>query len=368
MGSSTAYSLSKSGKKVLLLEQFPLQHSKGSSHGQSRIIRRTYTEKHFSDLMTTSYALWNNFEGETKENLIVKTGGLDFGPNKSENLKKTIEICDKLNLNYQHYDNRELNKKFPVLRLPDNYHGIIQPESGVILADKALSCFQNQATQNHVLIFDNEPVSQIKINSSQIVVETSKSKYKTEKLILTSGLWTNTLLKSTGISLNLDIWKMSIAYWPVTNSNYFHAQQFPIFIAWEDQPFYGFPVIERKNLIKIAPHFTTDTNISPEIRDDTPNSYMINQISSFINRTFNYVNTTPIDPQTCYYSMSNDENFILDFHPDTKNIIIGAGFSGHGFKFAPLIGKILSELALGQESSDFDLSPFSIKYKLANWN
>jgi monomeric sarcosine oxidase len=360
MGSATAHKLSKTQKKILLLEQFPIQHNNGSSHGQTRIIRQTYTEKHFSELMKSAYKLWNDFEKEIGDHLILKTGGIDFGPENSENLIKTVETCKKLGIPFQKFNNRELNAKFPMFQLSDEYFGIVQESSGIVLANKALSSFQNQATNNHVKVSENEKVIRIKIDTSKIIVETTKETYHTEKLVLTSGMWTNINLESTGIKLDLDIWKLSFAYWFVTNIDIFSPEKFPIFIAWEDDPIYGFPLIENQSAIKIAPHFTFDNNLSPQTKENIPNMSLISRVGDYINNNFKYVKSSPLDPQSCYYTMTKDENFILDFHPDSDQVVIGAGFSGHGFKFAPLVGEILSNLVQGQKSIH-KIDQFSIK-------
>jgi monomeric sarcosine oxidase len=364
MGSATAHKLSKTRKKILLLEQFPIQHNNGSSHGQTRIIRQTYTEIHFSELMKSAYRLWNNFEKEIGERLILRTGGIDFGSENSENLNKTVETCKKLGIPYQEFNNRELKAKFPMFQLSDEYFGIVQESSGIILANKSLSSFQNRAIKNNVKVAKNEKVIRIKIGTSKIIVETTKDKYQTEKLVLTSGMWTNLNLEPTGIKLDLNIWKLSFAYWPVTEVDIFSPERFPIFIAWEEDPIYGFPLIEQQSAIKIAPHFTFDNNLSPPIIENVPNESLISRVGNYIDKNFKFVKSTPLDSQTCYYTMTKDENFILDFHPDSDQIVIGAGFSGHGFKFAPLIGEILGDLVLNQKSTKFDIDPFSIKSHL----
>src|SRR3990172_4617919 len=113
MGSATANSLAVRGVKVVLLEQFPLFHTQGSSHGDSRIIRKTYAQQHFSNLMETAYPLWARFEKETGSKLYYKTGGLDFGPESSPSLQQTIEVCKGMQSEYRMLSHEDLREKYP---------------------------------------------------------------------------------------------------------------------------------------------------------------------------------------------------------------------------------------------------------------
>lgn len=158
IGSATAYYLSKTRERVLLLEQFTLMHKFGSSHGQERIIRKTYPEAHFTRLMRHAFPLWKLFEKETNDMYYLQTGGLDIGPDNSSNLRKIIEVAKSESVLFEYLTAEQINNRFPAFKLAENYYGIFQKDSGIILASKALSTFQQFARNSGVRIHDKEEV------------------------------------------------------------------------------------------------------------------------------------------------------------------------------------------------------------------
>ena len=162
MGSSTAFQLTELGKKCLLIDRFPLQHTYGSSHGDSRIIRRSYPENHFAKLMISAYDLWHDLETQYKEQFIVTTGGLDFGKENSPEMNNVIGTVQQLQLEHAILNNKEIMEKFPAFRLSDDTYGLYQPEAGVVLASKALNFFQTIAQKKGLEVLTGEKVSLIK--------------------------------------------------------------------------------------------------------------------------------------------------------------------------------------------------------------
>ncbi|MCE7737294.1 MAG: N-methyl-L-tryptophan oxidase [Candidatus Heimdallarchaeota archaeon] len=365
MGSATAYYLSKTKKRVLLLEQFHFLHKNGSSHGESRIIRRAYPEKHFADLMFHTYDLWQEIEKETGESIIYTTGGLDFGDQDNEQVKSVEDACKSVGLNYEKMDSIQLRERYPILNIPDNYTGIYQPDAGIINATKAVSMFQELAKQNGVTLIDNFKVKHINVTDSNIEIVFNSDNYTCDKLIITAGAWINSILGlfDKKIQLNIDIWKLTIAYWKVKNRTAYKPPSFPVFINWAEDHFYGFPIFEREDFIKVGPHFKFETIDNIETKNIEPNAEVAELLTNYIQTRFREIDADPIDLQSCLYTMTEDENFIVDFHPNYSKIIIGAGFSGHGFKFTPLIGKMLSQMAIN-ETTSYDRSKFDIISKI----
>lgn len=367
MGSATAYYLAKSGKKVLLLEQFGFLHNKGSSHGESRIIRRAYPEKHFAELMPHAFDLWHEIEKEIGEPIIQTTGGLDFGNKGNPELNSVEEACKSIGINYEKLDSDELRKKFPILKIPDNYFGIYQSEAGIINPNRAVSILQELARKNGAYLVDNSKVKSINTENEEIEVVTNQTKYTTNKLVITSGAWINSTLGliDDKIQLDVEVWKMTIAYWKVLDPKNYTPPNFPIFINWQTKHYYGFPISERRDYIKIGPHFKSEIIENVENKDTEPNHNVADLLTNYVDSRFKNIEPTPIDLQSCLYTMTTDENFIIDFHPNNSSIIIGAGFSGHGFKFTPLVGKMISQMITDGET-EFDRSKFDIPSKIRN--
>lgn len=365
MGTATAYYLSKSNKKVLLLEQFEFLHKNGSSHGESRIIRRAYPEKHFANLMADTYNLWHEIENENGSKIIHTTGGLDFGNKDNEELNSVEKACQMVGINYEKLGASELRNRFPILDIPDDYMGIYQPDAGIINADASLTILQDQSRKNGATLIDNTKVVNITNNDSKIIIETTKGSFIANKLIISAGAWINTILNliDNPIQVDVDIWKLTLAYWEVRNNELYTPPNFPIFINWGQDHYYGFPIFEKPGHIKIGPHFKVEAIENMENKTTQPNPEIVALLEKYVKSRFKEIDSTAKDSLSCMYTMTADENFIIDFHPNHSNILIAAGFSGHGFKFTPLIGKMLTQMVIDGET-EFDRSYFDVKSKL----
>ena len=358
MGSSSAFYLSKLNLNILLIDQFEFQHNKGSSHGDSRIIRKSYIQQHFASLMKESYSLWGEIEESYQKKFIFKTGGLDIAEEGSQDIKSVISACKQENIHHEIYTNREIKKKFPAFTLPDSHIGVFQPEAGIVKASFALSFFQNKALNNGLKTKTNEKVLKISYGVDYVVVSTDSNEYKTKKLVIAPGPWINEFFKFLDIKRRIAIYHVGYSFFKVKDEVLFQKEKFPIFINYGPKIFYGFPIFEKASHIKVAPHFSL--NISEDKRIfSTVDQELLNQTKDFVSKNLNYVEPNPRDAQSCFYSMTPNEDFIIDFHPDTKDIVFVGGFSGHGFKFAPLIGRVVKDLVM-KEKTNYSISKFKL--------
>ena len=352
MGSATAFQLTEFGKKCLIIDQFPLGHTYGSSHGDSRIIRRSYPEKHFADLMVDAYALWHSLEKQYHEQFIVKTGGIDFGPQKSPAMKNVVATVNNLGLQHELLSGYKISQKFPAFSIPDDYYGLYQPDAGIVLASRVLNFFYDTAQKKGMDVVIGEKVSLIKEEQNHLLVSTKSKTFKTKKLVICAGSWINTFFKNYRIEHRTKILPVNFGYWKVKEPNQFKVGNFPIFISWGEKVFYGFTMLEKDGYIKVGAHYSYNEKI---LRDEDVakifDDRITNDLVSFIGETFPNAISQDYTIDACFYTMNDNENFILDFHPDNANIIFGGGFSGHGFKFAPLIGRILSELVINGKTN-----------------
>lgn len=363
-GCFTAYHLAKHGKRVLLLEQFFLPHSRGSSHGQSRIIRRAYPEDFYARMMDECYQMWAQLEREAGTQLYRQTGLLLLGVKENQELKTTQATLSRLGVKHQCLSSEELKQRFPGIRLTQGEMGLLEESGGVLYAAKALRALQDAIRQLGGKVCDGEKVLEIK-PGLPVVVKTACKSYRANSLVITAGPWTNRLLRPLGLELPLETLRISVCYWRErVPGRYGASQAFPCFLGLDlrlaPHHIYGLPSDEYPGLMKVCYHH--GNNADPEERDcpaafaDTQDVHIL---SRFVRDHLPDLEPRPAIVERCMYTNTPDQHFVLDRHPKYDNIIIGAGFSGHGFKLSPVVGKILYELSMKLTPS-YDLSPFRI--------
>ncbi|NP_001090110.1 pipecolic acid oxidase L homeolog [Xenopus laevis] len=363
-GSFTAYHLAKLRKKTLLLEQFPLPHSRGSSHGQTRIIRRAYEEHFYTHMMEECYQLWTELEKESGAQLFRKTGLLVLAKAGNEEYEKVCKNMLENQIPWESLSPAEMKLRYPGLFLSPGEVACCDINGGVLFAEKALRALQMLFKQMGGIIRDGEKVMHIK-PGPVVTVTTTSSIYQADGLVITAGPWAQKVLRPLGLQLPLKTLRINVCYWreKIPGKSGI-LQSLPCFLGFnlngEEHEVYGLPSQEYPGLIKICFHGGNEAD--PEERDlkaQNPNIQDIEKLSSFISRYIPGLHPKPAVVEQCMYTNTPDTNFILDHHPLHKNIVIGAGFSGHGFKLSPVVGKILSELCIGEKQS-YDLKPFRI--------
>uniref|UniRef100_A0A4X1TQH1 Peroxisomal sarcosine oxidase n=1 Tax=Sus scrofa TaxID=9823 RepID=A0A4X1TQH1_PIG len=362
-GCFTAYHLAKHSRRVLLLEQFFLPHSRGSSHGQSRIIRRAYPEDFYTEMMAECYRIWAQLQHEAGTQLYRQTGLLLLGMKENPELKTIQATLSRHGVEHQ-YLPEELKQRFPNIQLARGEVGLLDKSGGVLYADKALRVLQDAIRQLGGIVHDGEKVMEIK-PGLPVVVKTTSSSYQARSLIITAGPWTNRLLRPLGLELPLQTLRINVCYWKEkAPGSYSVSQAFPCFLglglSLAPHHIYGLPSREYPGLVKVCYHH--GNNADPEERD-CPTAFAdiqdVHILSRFVRDLLPDLEPEPAIMEHCMYTNTPDEHFILDRHPKYDNIVIGAGFSGHGFKLSPIVGKILYELSMKLTPS-YDLTPFRI--------
>ncbi|XP_028377449.1 peroxisomal sarcosine oxidase isoform X1 [Phyllostomus discolor] len=363
-GCFTAYHLAKHGKRVLLLEQFFLPHSRGSSHGQSRIIRRVYPEDFYTQMMDECYQMWAQLEQETGTQLYRQTGVLLLGIKESQDLKTIQATLSRWGVKHQRLSSEELKQRFPNIRLARGEVGLLDKFGGILHASKALRVLQDAVQRLGGKVCDGEKVMEIK-PGLQITVKTTSSTYQAKNLVITAGPWTNRVLSLLGIELPLQTLRINVCYWrEKVPGSYGVSRGFPCLLdlglSLAPHHIYGTPSMEYPGLMKVSYHH--GNNADPEERD-CPAAFSdaqdIQILSRFVRDHLPDLEPKPAIVERCMYTNTPDGHFILDRHPKYDNIVIGAGFSGHGFKLSPVVGKILYELSMKLTPS-YDLTPFRI--------
>ncbi|XP_062506253.1 peroxisomal sarcosine oxidase-like [Corticium candelabrum] len=357
-GCSTAYQLAIRGQRTLLLEQFDALHTRGSSHGASRITRMAYDRHHYAEMMKEAFPMWDEIEKEYGQQIFVRTGFLFVDVPGGDGQTTVERVLKRVNIPMETLDDEEFRRRYPMLRYSKSVKGTLERFGGILLADKARQCLQELFLKHGGTVKTNERVLHVQPGAI-ITVHTSKATYKARSVVLTVGAWASELVKSLGIELPLQLKRISVCYWRVDRPEDWDADHFPAYVDFSGKHhMYGVPVYEYPGLYKLCWHHGP-TLTSPNERDQVDDSAAVHTVSQYIREHMAGMSDTPSIIEPCIYTCTPDNDFILDKHPNHSNIVIGAGFSGHGFKLAPVVGRILAALAIG-EDTQYDMKPFKI--------
>ncbi|TRY86470.1 hypothetical protein DNTS_021043 [Danionella cerebrum] len=255
-GSCTALQLVKKQQNTLLLEQFVLPHSRGSSHGQSRIIRKAYEEDFYTQMMQESYELWAQLEKEAGVELFRRTGLLVMGPENSGGFMKLKATMQRHKIPLELLEKQEFNQRIPNVNLTEGNEALIDTFAGVLYADRAVQAVQRLFKASGGVIADGQRVTSI-TPGEVVTVATSSAVYRAKSLVITAGAWANRVLKHTQLQLPLKVVKINVCYWKEKiPGTYSVGQNFPCFIQMEpkegEYDIYGLPSNEYPGLMKEA--------------------------------------------------------------------------------------------------------------------
>ena len=357
-GSSAAYHLSKTTKKVLVIDRYSPPHAFGSSHGQTRIIREAYFEDPiYVPMLREAYTLWDKLERESGEKLFLKTGGLMLGNKESHVIQGTLNSAQTYNIEHEVLDNQSIKNQFSSFNPDEETMGVYEHNAGILFPEKCIKTTLGLAERNGVELKLNETVLSIQYNANSVEIITDKGSYAAQKCIIAAGPWMNKLIPELNIPLQTT---RQVLYWyniDETSKNQTGPEKFPIFI-WNTQfgkHFYGFPDIG--NGFKIAFHDKGEI-CEPDNINRIVSTEEVEEMNHIIHSYFKFKATFK-EAVTCIYTNTPDDHFLIDHHPLSDNVIIASPCSGHGFKFSSVIGKILSDMALDQ-FNEFNLSPFEL--------
>jgi sarcosine oxidase len=364
-GSSTSYHLASKGLKTLTLEKFMLNHSYGSSHGRTRIIRTAYTESPlYVPIVKRALQLWFELQNLSQESIIRLTGGLQVGPPNGSLIVGASRSAREYEIEHEILPAKEIQDRFPVFSPVEGSVGMYEKDAGVLFAEECVKAYVKLAEEEGGLFTFSEPMVRWAVAEREhgFVVTTAKEEYEANSLILTSGSWTRELVPDLGLPLEIE---RQTVFWmnPKEPSHFLSADQMPIFIFEESGPglssslFYGTPDVG--DGIKAGKHHGGAILQKPDEvkREVTKEDEM--SIRAFLEKRIPVANGTVASSTTCIYTNTPDGNFIVDSHPKHKNLWIVSACSGHGFKFASAIGEIIAQEIL-EEKSQFDLAAFKL--------
>ena len=353
MGSATCYYLSKQGYKVLGLEQFDITHEFGSHTGQSRIIRKAYFEHpDYVPLMERAYKNWKQFEDETGEQLYFKTGLLYAGNSNNEIIKGVKLAASLYNIELEQLNKKDAASRFPPFNFPNSFEVLIEPDAGFLPPERSIRLYAEKAKRNGAEIHSHEKVIEWKKEGTGLIVKTDKNIYKSNKLIITAGAWAGKMIP--GLSDKIKVTRQFVAWIKPKNEPRVSLNNFPCWmIADEDKHgcYYGFPLLNTEKFgepagLKLAHHYPWDITDPDKVNRETTGNDIEN-IKYCLNKYLPGIVDSILSTKICLYANSPDENFIIDKLPGfEENVSIACGFSGHGFKFASVVGEILADLAM----------------------
>ncbi len=358
MGSAITYHLAKQGVRTLTLEQFHLNHTNGSSHGKTRIIRTAYYEHpDYVPLMKRASELWHKIQDESGNSLIMTTGGLMFGTPDSELVSGALRSARKHNLLHQLLEAGEVRDRFRVFRPSDHEVAVYEPNAGMLFPERCIDAHVTLARNLGAEFHYNDPLLKWQANGDRIVAKTENETYSADSIIFASGSWLTGLLPDLELPLQCE---RQTVFWfnPLQNPELFSAAKMPIFMWQEKGGYYFYGVPDTGDGVKTARHHAGEFGQPDKIRREITEEDQL-PVKEFLKRHLPWANGELRSSTTCLYTNSPDGHFVIDFHPKYRNVIIVSACSGHGFKFASVIGEIVSDMLLNGKT-EYDISLFNL--------
>ena len=355
MGSATLYQLAQRGKRVLGIEQFGIAHELGSSHGLTRIIRLAYHEHpSYVPLMRRAYELWRDLEAKTEEQILHITGSIDAGPPDGSNFKGSLLSCEEHDLPHDVLTSAEITKRFPGYRLPSETMAVFQGEGGFLLPERCISLFVEQAQTLGATVHTNERTLEWHPTTNGVSVRTERGEYEAETLVISAGAWASKLLPALSAAAIPE--RQVLAWFEILRAEHFTPDAFPVFnLVVDEGQFYGFPEFGIPGF-KLGKYHHLEENVDPDTIDREPNAQDESVLRDFTEKYFPGAAGATSSMKVCMFTNTPDEHFIIDCLPDSPQVVVAAGFSGHGFKFSSVVGEILSDLAIdGTTSHDIGM-------------
>lgn len=342
MGTAAAWALGKRGLTSLVLEQFHHVHDQGSHGGETRVIRHAYAESpEYVPLVRHADQLWQELQASIGEQVLVRCGGLELAAPGFAHARAARASADAHGLSYEWLTPEDVMSRWPAVRVPEDWDALYSPDSGFLHTEPALRGMADAARalgatileQTHAVAWGAEP--------EHVWVDTPGERYEAGALVVTAGAWAARILAN--LDLPIHIRRKTLWWQEVADRRQFEPERFPVFIT--DSPageIYGFPVYEIPGL-KIANHAGGEI-VDLETVDRAARPGENRDCLELAARVLPGVRSRVIKSAVCLYAMTPDTDFIVDRHPGLPRVAIGAGFSGHGFKFAPAIGELLADM------------------------
>lgn len=340
MGSAALYHLALRGISAIGVEQFALGHDRGSTHGPSRVFRAFYADPIYVEMARAAQGQWLELERRSGTDLLTLCGQLIISDSENLDFQKRLLVLEDTKEQYEILTKPQTLKRFPMLQLPAGKVGCWIPRGGFLRPDLALKAMISEALKSGSKVLDSQRVVGLDRQSNRIAVVTEESRILCQRLICAGGAWTSSLLPA--MDLNLQVTRQQKFHFKSANVADLKPGKFPVYTD-ADLNYYGFPVLD--GILNVA-----DDNLGNLVQpDDVKRDADIkvrDQLAQWVESLFPGRNWQHVETETCLYTNTPDDHFVLDRIPELPGAVIAAGFSGHGFKFTPLIGQLLVQISL----------------------
>jgi len=349
VGSAAVYHLARRGARVLAIDQFPGGHDRGSSHGETRVIRQAYFEHpDYVPLLLRAYELWRELEAEAGTDLLHQVGLLQVGPPAGHVVSGVLQAARLHGLNVESLSASELTQRFPGFRAPEGSVGVFEPAAGYLLVERCVLAHLAAARLYGAELKFGTPALAWQADSASAQVTTREGTFSARSLIIAAGPWAPRVLGQLGVPLEV---RRKHLYWFPTSDTAYHEQSLCPTYLYElpHGVFYGFPQIDDSG-VKVAEHSGGETVANPTDDPRPLDAVDLARVADFLSRYLPGVGRPMQQHRVCFYTMSPDEHFLVDRFPGHSRVYFAAGLSGHGFKFTGVLGEALADLALAGQA------------------
>jgi sarcosine oxidase len=343
MGLAAAWRLASRGLRVLGLDQYTLPHTLGSSHGHTRIIRQAYYEHpDYVPLLRHAYAGWHEMEQLTGQHLFTQCPCLSLGPPEGELIQGVIRASREHALPLETLSPDEVLARFPAFSHLDSFAAVVEPTAGVLAVEESLRAMARLASGHSAILRERVAMRDWRREGDGVAVVTDEGTVHAARLVITAGPWAARVLATQAPPLR--VMRQVVFWFSAAELARFRRDRFPVFIA--DTPggyFYGMPAFDSRG-VKVAQHYGAPEMDDPDAIERTITAADEQPVRDFLRRYLPEADAPVSEASTCIYTLTPDRHFWIDSLDEA--VVVAAGFSGHGFKFAPVVGEILADRAM----------------------
>lgn len=360
VGSAAAYWLARDGHRVVGLEQFRLDHDRGESYGGSRVIRRVYADPFYTRLMEDAYRLWDAFQAEAGEELLVRCGGIFFGRPEDPEQRAFESALTEAEVAFERWDAREAGRRYPQIRFEPEEVAIYQADTGFLRASRCVLAAARRARERGAELREETALAAVESGADGVRLCLANGEtLLADRAVICAGPWTGRVLAERGIRVALRVTRQQYVHLlPRPGDTRFRVGRFPVWYNAGGDGLYGFPEHNALPGVKIADHHLGET-VDPDRVNREVDDACRSAIRAYARRRFPDLTSEISYEKVCLYDNTPDEDFILDRLPGEPRVLVVGGTSGHGFKFASLLGRIAATLA-ADGHLPYDLSRFAL--------
>ena len=344
MGGAAAYHCAKRGVRVLGLDANTFGHGLGSSHGVTRAIRETYFEApDYVPLVQRSFDLWRDLERESGMSMLSVKGAVYVGPSDHKLLEGVVSSAEKHSIAYERLSSRQANQRFPGFAVPNRWEAVFENRGGVLQAHDCQKAHVDLARSLGAILHFGESARSWIHYGGNFTVTSDHECHTAPKLILTPGPWASELL--AGLALPLTVRRIPVIHFEPKDRLRYNAEAMSVYFwATPEGVYAGFPHFDGEG-VKIMRHDRNETCTPATVLRDV-DALDVEEVSQFADKYMPFANGGVNRSSVCLYTMTPDNHFVIDRHPEMPGLVYASACSGHGFKFAPVIGEVLADLAL----------------------